>query len=124
MPEPLIAQPGEAIHATGDSFAIHEWAHGPGGGPPLHIHHEDDEAWYVLEGSLTFRFADRTLELGRGGSVFVPSGVAHTFAAGPEGARYLIVTTRRILDLIAALHDGRTAPEAEIYCQFKSEIVA
>jgi mannose-6-phosphate isomerase-like protein (cupin superfamily) len=123
MPEPVIAQPGEALRATGASFALHEWAHGPGGGPPLHIHHEDDEAWYVLEGALQFRFADRTIDLMAGGAVFVPRGVAHTFAAGPGGARYLIITTRRVLDLIAALHDGRTTPEPEIYREFASEIV-
>jgi mannose-6-phosphate isomerase-like protein (cupin superfamily) len=122
MPEPLIAQPGEAIHATGDSFVLQEWAHGPGGGPPLHVHHQDDEAWYILDGSLTFRFTDRTIELAAGGAVFVPSGVPHTFAAGSEGARYLIVTTRRVLDLIGALHEDN-GPQEEIYRRFASEIV-
>jgi quercetin dioxygenase-like cupin family protein len=102
---------------------MQEWAHGPGGGPPLHVHHEDDEAWYVLDGSLQFRFADRTVEAVQGSAVFVPRGVAHTFAAGPDGARYLIITTRRVLDLIAALHHGRTTPQHETYRKFASEIV-
>src|SRR5215472_15906048 len=86
--------------ASGDSFSIHEWR---GSGPAtLHVHHSDDEAWHVIEGQLTFRYADR-IEIARAGStVFVPAGVLHTFTAG-AGARYLIVLTPQLSALIAAL---------------------
>jgi mannose-6-phosphate isomerase-like protein (cupin superfamily) len=83
--------------ASGHSFSIHEWR---GSGPAtLHLHHSDDEAWHVLEGELTFRYADRTETAGPGVTVFVPAGIAHTFSAG-AGARYLIVLTPRLSALI------------------------
>ena len=105
MHEPLItlANPGGSaaapMAAIGTTFCLHEWR---GSGPAtLHAHHADDEAWHVLEGSLQFRFADREVEVGAGGSVFVPAGVPHTYTA--VNARYLIVLTPRLAALIAEL---------------------
>jgi len=125
--EPIISPPWERIAATGASFALHEWSHGPGGGPPLHVHHHDDEAWHVLEGRLRFRFADRTVDAGPGSSVFVPAGVAHTFGnPDPEWVRYLIVTTRRVPELIDALHalaDPAPNDVADTYRRYDAEIL-
>jgi mannose-6-phosphate isomerase-like protein (cupin superfamily) len=128
MPKAIIAGPGESIAALGGAFQLHEWKHGPGGGPgiPLHVHHHGDEAWRVLEGVLTFRFADRSTEAVAGTTVFVPAGVAHTFSvAGPGDARYLIAMSRQIAELIAALHEPDISPDsvAAIYRRFDSEIV-
>jgi uncharacterized cupin superfamily protein len=107
--------------ASGISFAIHEWR---GSGPAtLHVHHSDDEAWHVLDGELTFRYADRTEAVGPGQTVFVPAGTAHTYAAG-EKARYLIVLTPRLSALIAALQSNRDpAHQREIYRRFDSEVL-
>ena len=110
-----------AFSAKGNTFSIHEWR---GSGPAtLHVHHSDDEAWHVLDGELTFRYADRTETVGPGTTVFVPAGVAHTYTAGP-GARYLIVLTPRIGALIAALQSDRDpAHQHEIYRRFDSELL-
>lgn len=107
--------------ASGNSFAIHEWR---GSGPAtLHVHHSDDEAWHVLDGELTFRYSDRAETVGPGTTVFVPSGVAHTYTAG-DGARYLIVLTPRLSGLIAALQADRDpAHQHEIYQRFQSEVL-
>ena len=68
------------LAATGQSFEIHEWK---GSGPDyLHVHYSDDEAWHVLEGTLTFRFVDRQIEASAGTTVFVPAGVPHTYFCG------------------------------------------
>jgi uncharacterized cupin superfamily protein len=107
--------------ASGVSFGIHEWR---GSGPAtLHVHYSDDEAWHVLEGELTFRFADRTETVGRGMTMFVRAGVAHTYTAG-DGGRYLIVLTPRLSDLIAALQaDREPGHQGEIYQRFNSELL-
>ena len=104
--------------ASGSSFEIHEWR---GSGPvTLHVHHSDDEAWHVLDGELTFRYADRTETVGPGTTVFVPAGVAHTYAVG-NNARYLIILTPRLSALIAALQADRDpAHQHEIYERFDS----
>jgi len=107
--------------AIGNSFSIQEWR---GSGPAtLHLHHSDDEAWHVLEGQLTFRYADRTEVAGPGTTVFVPAGVPHTYSAA-GGARYLIVLTPRLSALIAALQaDREPAHQSAIYRRFDSELL-
>ena len=107
--------------AAGKCFEIHEWR---GSGPAtLHVHHSDDEAWHVLDGELVFRYADRSETAGPGTTVFVPSGVAHTYTAGPE-ARYLIVLTPRLSALIAALQADRDpVHQHAIYKRFDSELL-
>src|SRR5690242_9651332 len=105
MTQPIIATGGsgaattERFSAAGGSLVVHEWR---GSGPAaLHVHRADDEAWHVLEGTLRFRFRDRVVDVGAGGTVFVPAGVAHTYEA--LGARYLIIMTPRLAALIADL---------------------
>lgn len=49
-----------------------------GEGPPMHIHPETDEGFYVGEGELTFVFPDREVVAGPGAFVFVPRGTEHT----------------------------------------------
>jgi mannose-6-phosphate isomerase-like protein (cupin superfamily) len=117
-PRPVVAQ---RAAMDGASFSIHEWR---GSGPPvLHVHHEDDEAWHVLEGTLTFRFAERNEEVGAGATVFVPAGVAHTYETSPD-ARYLVVLTPRLRSLVAELQANRDrSADAEIYRRHRSEIV-
>jgi uncharacterized cupin superfamily protein len=89
----------------------------------LHVHHSDDEAWHVLDGELTFRYADRTETVGPGSTVFVPAGVAHTYSAR-VGARYLIILTPRLSSLISALQADRDpARHREIYRRFDSELL-
>lgn len=124
MAQPSIAPGGEGqqpIAAYGQTFDVHEWG---GSGPPyLHVHHADDEAWHILEGTLTFRFLDQTVEAPAGTTVFVPAGVAHTYyeAAGPT--RYLIIMTPRLRDLIAALQAAPLKEHNAIMRQFASEII-
>jgi quercetin dioxygenase-like cupin family protein len=62
-------------------------------GPPLH-HHEFDEAFYVLEGELTFQLGDERVVKGAGELVFAPGGATHTFANRSDApARYLLICT-------------------------------
>jgi quercetin dioxygenase-like cupin family protein len=62
-------------------------------GPPLH-HHAFDEAFYILEGELTFQVEDDLLTAGPGELGFAPRGVAHTLAnRSGAPARYLLVCT-------------------------------
>lgn len=107
--------------ASGNSFSVHEWR---GSGPAtLHVHLSDDEAWHILEGEVTFRYADRTETVGPGTTVFVPAGTPHTYSAG-AGARYLIILTPRIAALISALQADRDpAHQRNIYRQFDSELL-
>jgi hypothetical protein len=61
--------------------------------PPLHVHHGDDETFYVLEGRLSLITADGVRELGPGESAFAARGVPHVYRVESERARWLAVTT-------------------------------
>src|SRR5919201_1862653 len=66
----------------------------PGDGPPLHVHADEDEAWYVLEGELRFRLEAKTASAPTGSFVFVPRGTPHCFQnAGGQPARILVLFT-------------------------------
>jgi mannose-6-phosphate isomerase-like protein (cupin superfamily) len=99
------------IAPPGSNLVLAEWADpGDGADPPryiapLHVHHRDDEAWYVLEGTLRFRVGDDTVEASAGGAVVMPRGTVHTYwNPRPEPARYILVTTATIHALIEAIH--------------------
>jgi hypothetical protein len=66
---------------------------GPGGEPPLHVHRNEDELFYVLEGSLkVFRGFDELI-LHPGQSGFLPRNVPHTFKIMSRHARFLVYVT-------------------------------
>jgi mannose-6-phosphate isomerase-like protein (cupin superfamily) len=61
--------------------------------PPLHVHHREDEAWYVLEGRMTFYVGDERHVAEAGAFVFAPMGLPHTFTVDVEPTRVLILAT-------------------------------
>ena len=58
--------------------------------PPLHVHHKEHEAWYVLEGHMTFHVGGKKLEAGPGTFVFGPRDTPHTFTVDVEPTRVLV----------------------------------
>lgn len=114
------------LGAAGDDFVIMQWTAEVGDHwiAPLHVHHEDDEAWYVLRGTLGFRLGDEETEAGPGSAVLARRGTPHTYRnAGRDQAEYLLVMTPRIASLIEALHE----PGADAHALFgahASEILA
>jgi quercetin dioxygenase-like cupin family protein len=66
---------------TGGSFYLGEVLIQPGfAGPPAHVHERLHDMFYVLEGALTLRLGDETLELVPGSFACVPPGTVHTFS--------------------------------------------
>ena len=78
---------------TNNAFALVETNGGPGGEPPLHVHKNEDELFYVLEGELVaFRGSEQTV-LRAGEAAFLPRGVPHTFRIRTNYARWLVFIT-------------------------------
>jgi glyoxylate utilization-related uncharacterized protein len=122
---------GNTLAADAADLVLAEWRD-PGGGTdppryiaPLHIHHADDEAWYVLEGALRFRLGDEEVEAHAGGAVLAPRGTAHTYwNPRPEPARYLLVMTARIAALIDGLHaPGETRSMNQVFAAYESTLI-
>jgi mannose-6-phosphate isomerase-like protein (cupin superfamily) len=61
--------------------------------PPLHIHHREDEAWYILDGKMTFYIGDEILEATAGCFAFAPRGIPHTFTVDAEPTRVLVLAS-------------------------------
>src|SRR6266567_3336549 len=64
---------------TGGAYSLLECTTPAGGWTTRHIHHTCEEAWYLLEGELTFQIGDRTDTYLSGTYVLVPRGVVHAF---------------------------------------------
>lgn len=132
----LVVAPlaGRTLGSASTQFVIAEWSD-PGAPPgpprpiaPLHVHHEDDEAWYVLEGMLAFQLGDREVEAAAGTAVCAPRGLAHTYwNPRQERARYLLIMTPTIAQLIADLHaTADRSPEAmrAVFRRHQSDLLA
>lgn len=83
--------------ATGEDtrgqFALIEAAMRRGNVPPPHIHHREDEIFYVLEGEITVSVGDRTIRGTSGTMIFLPRDVRHSFTIESEQSRMLILVT-------------------------------
>ncbi|GLX68756.1 cupin domain-containing protein [Paenibacillus glycanilyticus] len=132
----VLASPlaGQLLSAAGANLVIAEWtAEGceEGAEPywiaPLHLHREDDEAWYVLEGTLGFRIGGQIIEAKAGDSVMVPRGTAHTYwNPKAEPARYLLIMTARINELIQSIHAASDRSEEamrKLFEQYEAELI-
>ena len=101
---------------SGGRLAVIDEGVGPEfAGPPLHVHPAFDEAFFVLEGELTFQAGDRVWTAGPGEVAFAPRGTPHTFAnlSGAD-ARTLVICTpagfERYFDRLAAERAGVDPP--------------
>jgi len=76
---------------TQGQFALLEQTTRKGNVPPRHIHHREDETFYVLEGEMTFSVGDQTIKATPGTMVFLPRNVAHSFTIDSEQVRLLVM---------------------------------
>jgi len=135
MASPNIAPmlSGRVIGSTNDAFVIAEWRD-PGGPPgpprliaPPHLHRSDDEAWYVLEGTLCVRVGQEVVEAHAGSAVFVPRGTPHTYwNPGPDPLRYLLVMTSniyRMIQEIHAMHERTPSALRAVFAKYDSDLL-
>jgi quercetin dioxygenase-like cupin family protein len=63
--------------STGGAYSLLHHTAPPGHETPFHLHHTEDEAFYVLEGEFTFVGDGKKTILGPGGYIFLPRGIPH-----------------------------------------------
>lgn len=102
---------------TGGALAAFESVAAPGEGPPLHLHQEQDEILYVLEGTLRVRLGDKVRDAPAGTFVFIPKQSVHTWQnVGREPARILVIVApaglERFFERFAALPADVSPAEA------------
>ena len=82
---------GEVQKGSGAAFL--EYLTRKGEEPPSHTHETEDEMFYVLEGTITFRCGKETFDLEKGGFVFLPGGIEHSYTINGEDSVRLIAVT-------------------------------
>jgi len=99
---------------TGGQMAIIEITEPAGAEAPLHVHHLEDEGFWILEGSATFEVGDTTIEAEAGDYLFGPRDIPHGYTVGAAGCRMLfIMIPGGIEELIIATSEpaaSRTLP--------------
>lgn len=83
-----------SAETTRGALTLIECEAAPGGGPPLHVHEHEDEAFYVLDGAFEIQVGDEVVRAGPGDFAFVPRGTVHRFGnVGDTPGRILILFT-------------------------------
>lgn len=78
---------------TGGQMTIVEITEAPGVEAPLHVHHREDEGFWILEGDVTFEVGDATIQAHAGDYVFGPRDIPHRYTVGDAGCRMLFIMT-------------------------------
>ena len=79
---------------TGGTVSVVESHDVTGGGPPLHIHHREDETFQVLEGEYEWHVGDKKFTAQKGATIFAPRGIAHTYRyTGKRPGRLMCIIT-------------------------------
>lgn len=129
---PIILRPGEgrsidlgnfqmSVKATGEetsgAFTLLEADEPAGFGPPMHIHREAAEAFFVVEGEYIIFIRDEEFACPARSFIFIPAGVPHAFRVGTRPSRKLNLYTPAAMigyfdELSAALASGTADPAA------------
>ena len=129
---PVILQPGEgrqidlggffmSVKATAETsdgaFTLLEASEPPNFGPPIHIHDDAAEAFYVLEGEYVIFIEGVETRCPAGSFIYIPAGVEHGFRVGPVPSRKLNLYVPAAMvgyfdELAAAIASGDMSDEA------------
>jgi quercetin dioxygenase-like cupin family protein len=76
---------------TGGQMTIIEITNPPGFEAPRHVHHREDEGFWILEGDVTFEVGNTTIEAHAGDYAFGPRDIPHRYTVGDKGCRMLFI---------------------------------
>ncbi|MGA2011882.1 MAG: cupin domain-containing protein [Solirubrobacteraceae bacterium] len=105
------------VHVAGDesgeSFSLGELVGARGNMPPLHVHHRDDETFYVIAGEVTVFYGDHEVSVGAGQAVLASRNIPHTYRVDSDRARWLIINSPAGFEQFL-LQTAAPAPAAEL----------
>lgn len=99
---------------TRGSYTLTEWRNPPGFASPVHVHHTEDEAIYILDGRAEFHCGEQVFAAGPGTFVLLPKGVPHWLQVTTDApCRSLVLTTPAQFERFMA-EAGEPAPAREL----------
>ena len=78
---------------TGGQMTIIEVTEPRGSAAPVHVHHRENEGFWLLEGHATFEVGETRIDAHAGDYVFGPRDIPHRFSVGDAGCRMLFIMT-------------------------------
>jgi quercetin dioxygenase-like cupin family protein len=108
---------------TGGALDYFLCAVAPHGGPPLHVHHHQDETLHVLKGRFKVRIGDQQHTLETGGFAYLPAGLPHAFLNLTDQPAELIIIFapgggRKFFEELAPVTRTVTADREEVAAVF------
>jgi mannose-6-phosphate isomerase-like protein (cupin superfamily) len=88
-----LAEVKATAEQTGGLLSIVQITEAPNAAAPLHVHHREDESFWILDGEVTFEVGDATIHASAGDFLFGPRGVPHRYTVGSAGCRMLFIMT-------------------------------
>ena len=99
------------IDSTDGAFSLVEATEEPGSAAPLHVHHGEAEAFYVVDGDIELTCGEQVLTASSGDFVYAPKDVPHKYAVvGDRPARVLLLFSRPGFESFFV--EGSSAPDA------------
>ena len=142
---PIILRPGEgrtidlgnfemsvkaSAEQTAGAFTLLEANEPADFGPPMHIHHDAGEAFYVVAGEYIIFVRDEQFACPAGSFVYIPAGTPHGFRVGAEPSRKLNIYTPAAMlgyfdELSAAIATGKADPDSltELAARYGMEVI-
>ena len=123
-----------SVKATGEQtngmFSLLEADEPAGFGPPMHVHRDAAEAFYVLDGEYVIFVDDREHVCPAGSFIYIPAGLAHGFRVGPVASRKLNIYLPAAMvgyfgDLASATRAGEVDPDglSEIALRYSMDVI-
>lgn len=95
---------------TGGQLSIIEVTEPSNAEQPWHVHHNEDEGFWILEGSASFEVGDTVVEAHAGDYLFGPRDIPHRYTTGPDGCRMLfLMTPGGFEELVIAMSEPATS---------------
>jgi len=111
------------LKASASGIGVCEVVIHPGEEPPLHVHKNEDEWFYMLEGEVTFHVGGDNHRGGAGAFVSFPRGIPHTFSVESPSARFLVMNTPGGFERMFELAPKTPEEAARALAAFEIEVV-
>lgn len=99
---------------TGGQVSLIEITEPPGAVAPMHVHHHEDEGFWILDGEVTFDVGGEEIVAKAGDFAFGPRDVPHAYRVGSAGCRMLFIMTpagfEDLVRLISVPAESRSLP--------------
>ena len=112
------------LKASSPGLGVTEVILRPGEEPPFHVHKNEDEWLYVVEGQVTFHVGGDQYSGTAGAFVSYPRGIPHTFTIESPSARFLVITTPGGFERMFELAPKTPEEAARAMEAFGMEVVA